>query len=144
MPDGLTGAGASLPGHPGPASAAPAAAAPSLARRDRRTVAGQAAAELSALLAIAQRDVTKLLRDRPLAATQLAAVFPVSQPAISRHLRVLREADLVHVSGDEADRRLRTYHLHSAPLREVDSWVSGLWQRRLDGFAEYVEEVVLV
>jgi ABC-2 type transport system permease protein len=75
MPDGLTGAGASLPGRPGPASAAPAATAPSLARHDRRTVAGQAAAELSALLAIAQRDVTKLLRDRPRLAVNLA--FPV-------------------------------------------------------------------
>jgi DNA-binding transcriptional ArsR family regulator len=88
-----------------------------------------------------RRRMLELLRDRPLAATQLAAAFPVSQPAISRHLRVLREADLVRVRGDDADRRLRTYHLNPAPLGEVGGWLSGFWQGRLDRFAEYVEEV---
>jgi DNA-binding transcriptional ArsR family regulator len=87
-----------------------------------------------------RRQMLELLRVRPLAATQLAAAFPISQPAISRHLRSLREADLVRVSGDDSDGRLRTYRLNPAPLDEVEGWLAGFWQGRLDAFAEYVDE----
>ena len=66
------------------------------------------------------------------AAGELANGFPVSRPAISRHLRVLREAGLVR-SRTEGKRRL--YALDPEPLRELDEWLEpyrNLWTQRLD------------
>ena len=65
-------------------------------------------------------------------AGDLAGRFPVSRPAISRHLRVLREAGLVH-ARTEGKRRL--YRLDPGPLRELDAWLEpyrDLWAPRLD------------
>ena len=62
----------------------------------------------------------------------LADEFAISRPAVSRHLRVLREAGLVHSRG-EGQRRL--YSVDLAPLDEVDAWLAswrGFWAQRLD------------
>jgi DNA-binding transcriptional ArsR family regulator len=90
---------------------------------------------VEALAAIAdptRRDLLALLARGEIAAGDLAAEFPVSRPAISRHLRVLREAGLVHV---RTDGRRRLYALDPAPLRELDDWLEpyrDLWAQRLD------------
>ena len=73
-----------------------------------------------------------LLAAGELAAGELAAGFPVSRPAISRHLRVLREAGLVR-ARTVGKRRL--YALDPQPLRELDDWLEpyrDLWAQRLD------------
>src|SRR3954470_21625682 len=75
-----------------------------------------------------------MLRDEPLSAGQIADRFPISRPAVSRHLRVLREAGLVR---DSADGRRRVYALVSAPLDELAGWLQRLTsppggQARLD------------
>lgn len=70
---------------------------------------------------------------------QIAARFPVSRPAISRHLRVLRKAALVH---ERRDGRNRIYTLNAAPLREVDEWLTGYrlhWAATLIALKEFVE-----
>ena len=72
-------------------------------------------------------------------ATRLAGEFSISQPAISRHLRYLREANLVTVGG-AGDGRVRTYQTNPQPLRDVHSWLTGFWQGQLDAFADYVAE----
>lgn len=62
----------------------------------------------------------------------IRAEFGISQPAVSQHLRVLRDSGFATVRPDGA-RRL--YAVESAPLREVDSWLAPfrrLWQQRLD------------
>ena len=62
----------------------------------------------------------------------LADRFPVSRPAISRHLRVLREAGLVRV---RTDGKRRLYVLDARPLRELDAWLEPYrdrWAQRLD------------
>ena len=72
-----------------------------------------------------------LLAGGELAAGELADRFPVSRPAISRHLRVLREAGLVRVRS-EGKRRLRP---RPGPLRELDAWLERYrdrWAQRLD------------
>jgi DNA-binding transcriptional ArsR family regulator len=87
---------------------------------------------LEALADPTRRRVLELLAEREHDAGELAAQFPVSRPAVSRHLRVLREAGLVRVRG-EAQRRI--YTLDAAPLAEVDAWLEryrGFWQNRLD------------
>jgi DNA-binding transcriptional ArsR family regulator len=87
---------------------------------------------LEALADPTRRRIVELLADGELEAGTIAAEFPVSRPAVSRHLRVLREAGLVRARG-EAQRRL--YSLDPAPLAEVDEWLARyrtFWTNRLD------------
>jgi DNA-binding transcriptional ArsR family regulator len=71
-------------------------------------------------------------------AARIGADFGLSQPAVSQHLRVLREHGFVTVRPD-AQRRL--YAIDPAPLREVDAWLDhfrGFWAQRLDALATEV------
>ena len=79
-----------------------------------------------------RRELVDLLARRELAVGELAGHFPVSRPAISRHLRVLREAGLVAV---RTDGKRRLYRLDPGPLRELDAWLDryrDLWAQRWD------------
>ena len=87
-----------------------------------------------------RRRMLDLLSARPMPATTLADEFAVSQPAVSRHLRALREAGLVSVSGDREDGRVRLYSVDPRPLHDVERWLRGFWQDQLDAFADYVQE----
>ena len=61
--------------------------------------------------------------------------FGISQPAVSQHLRTLRENGFAHVRSD-GQRRL--YSMDAAPLQQVDAWVSrfrGFWEHKLDALA---------
>ena len=87
---------------------------------------------LAALADPIRREMVELLAGGELAAGELAGRFPVSRPAISRHLRVLREAGLVRV---RTDGKRRLYTLDPRPLRELDAWLEAyreLWAQRLD------------
>ena len=87
---------------------------------------------LGALADPIRRELVGLLAGGEHSAGELASRFPVSRPAVSRHLRVLREAGLVRVRT-EGKRRL--YALDPGPLRELDSWLEhyrDLWAQRLD------------
>ena len=87
---------------------------------------------LAALADPIRRELLARLRQRELSAGDLAAGFAISRPAISRHLRVLREAGLVRARP--AGRR-RVYAVDPAPLRELDAWLEPygeLWAQRLD------------
>lgn len=68
-----------------------------------------------------RRRILDLLRGGELEAGEIARHFNTSRPGISRHLRVLREAKLVHV---RADAQRRMYSLDAAPLHEVEAWLS--------------------
>ena len=81
--------------------------------------------ELAVFRAIAdptRRRLLEALRDGPLSVNRLAASFPVSRPAISKHLRCLREAGLV---SEERQGRRRIYRLQAQALSEVRGWVEG-------------------
>ena len=70
----------------------------------------------------------------------LNAAFDLSQPTISHHLKVLREAGLVVV---RADGKQRLYALRPEPLAEVDQWLEpyrAFWSRRLDALERHLEE----
>jgi DNA-binding transcriptional ArsR family regulator len=87
---------------------------------------------LEALADPIRREIVELLAKGELEAGEIAAHFPVSRPAVSRHLRVLRENGLVS-SRSVAQRRL--YALEPAPLEELDAWLSryrAFWSNRLD------------
>lgn len=87
-----------------------------------------------------RRQVLDLLSRRERTAGELGSAFPeVSQPGISRHLRILREAGLVRVRQED---RHRIYSLRSEGLASVDAWISkyrGFWVRELDSLERYLE-----
>ena len=71
---------------------------------------------------------------------ELARPFAMSQPAISKHLRVLREAGLVSCRT-AAQRRI--YRVDPAPLRELDEWLARyrrLWTRHLDALERHLDD----
>jgi DNA-binding transcriptional ArsR family regulator len=88
-----------------------------------------------------RREILRMLRDEVATAGSLASAFSVSRPAVSRHLRVLREAGLVRhrVCGRE-----REYRSHLAPLAELECYLRELratpaeWQQRFDALATEV------
>lgn len=86
-----------------------------------------------------RRQILELLARREQAAGEIAEHFSISAPAISQHLKVLRDANLVTVRV-EAQRRI--YALNPAGLAEVDAWmaqVRGFWSARLDALAAQLE-----
>jgi DNA-binding transcriptional ArsR family regulator len=92
---------------------------------------------IQALADPTRREILRMVRDTPLSAGAIAGAFAVSRPAISRHLRVLREAGLVR---EKALGRERLYRLEPAPLARVEAFVAELrisreaeraaWERR--------------
>lgn len=93
----------------------------------------------SALADPTRRAVLDLLRSGSLPAGRIAQSFPVSRPAISRHLRLLRRAKLVR---ERREGRRRLYQLNPEPLRAVDSWLERyrmFWQMSLADLKAYVE-----
>jgi DNA-binding transcriptional ArsR family regulator len=79
-----------------------------------------------------RRQIMTMLRDRAMGAGAIAARFEISRPAVSRHLRVLRECGLV---VDEHRGRERLYRLDRAPLAPLETWLNQLrdpWPGRLD------------
>jgi DNA-binding transcriptional ArsR family regulator len=84
------------------------------------------------------RIVERLARS-DLSAGELAAGFDTSRPAVSRHLRVLREAGLV--SAEQRGQQ-RIYRLVPQPLEDLETWIAGVrrfWSQRLDALATEVE-----
>ena len=87
---------------------------------------------IEALADPTRRRIVELLADREHSAGELASNFSISRPAVSRHLRVMREHGLVRARED-AQRRL--YSLDPAPLAELDEWLGryrSFWTQRLD------------
>lgn len=85
-----------------------------------------------------RRAILGSLRPRPLPAGEIAARFPISRPAVSRHLRVLREAGLVTATTDG---RQRVYRLEPTPLAEIERWLGTFrdpWASRLDALTTEV------
>lgn len=85
-----------------------------------------------------RRQILELLRRGPMPVNQVWERFAISRPAISRHLRILREHGLVRV---ESRGRERWCHLELAPLAELEAWLAGFrspWEPRLDALATEV------
>ena len=86
-----------------------------------------------------RRDILDLLSRQDLAAGELAERFPVSRPAISRHLRILRQAGLVR---ETREAQSRIYSLEPQPLAEVAQWIARFrvsWGARLHDLKRHVE-----
>src|SRR5580693_3252772 len=87
-----------------------------------------------------RRAVLDLLRNGSQPAGQIAEAFPISRPAISKHLRQLRKAQLVVESRSG---RHRVYQLNAEPLKAVDSWLERyrmFWTQILNSLKLFVEQ----
>jgi DNA-binding transcriptional ArsR family regulator len=87
-----------------------------------------------------RRRILDLIRDGERPVNELVAKLDISQPGVSKHLRVLREAGLVEVRTD-AQRRL--YRVRPEPLAEIDAWLAPyrrLWANRLDDLERHLDE----
>ena len=104
-----------------------------------RSVTYSPEAAFHALADPTRRAVLDLLRQGVQPAGQIARAFPVSRPAISKHLRLLRRAHLVH---EKREGRHRLYQLNPEPLKAVDSWLEHyrvFWQANLNNLKAFVE-----
>lgn len=87
-----------------------------------------------------RREILDLLREGEQPVGDIVDQLRMSQPAVSKHLRVLRDAGLVEVRPD-AQRRL--YRVRVDPLKEIDEWLApyrALWTRSLDDLERHLEE----
>lgn len=88
-----------------------------------------------------RRRILDLLAEGERPVGELVEHVALSQPAVSKHLRTLREAGLVEVRG-EAQRRV--YRVRPQPLQAVDDWLSPyrrMWQNRLDDLERHLETI---
>lgn len=85
-----------------------------------------------------RRQLFEYLRQGPCSVTELISIVPISQPAVSQHLRVLREARLVKV---EKRGQQRIYHLNPVGLAELRQYVESLWDDVLRAFGEEAERM---
>lgn len=104
-----------------------------------RSVTNIRDAVFQALADPTRRAVLDLLRHGSRSAGGIARVFPISRPAISKHLRRLRGAELVH---EQRRGRHRLYTINPAPLKEVERWLTDyrvFWEGKLAGLKAFVE-----
>jgi DNA-binding transcriptional ArsR family regulator len=88
-----------------------------------------------------RNKIVRMLAARDMPAGDIAARFPVSRPAVSRHLAVLKRAKLVQV---KASAQRRVYSLNPVGLDEIDRWVAACratWDRRLDALGRHLDEM---
>jgi DNA-binding transcriptional ArsR family regulator len=92
---------------------------------------------LEALADPTRREVFERLRDGPSPVGRLAHGMPVSRPAVSQHLKVLKEAGLV---TEEQDGTRRIYRIDPAGLGQLRAWLDQFWESALDAFKAEVEK----
>jgi DNA-binding transcriptional ArsR family regulator len=98
------------------------------------------AAALEVLAEPSRRRILDLLRGGERSVGELVGDLDLTQPAVSKHLRVLRDAGLVNVRSD-AQRRL--YRIRPEPLVELDAWLEpyrALWNEHLDRLVRHLAE----
>lgn len=88
-----------------------------------------------------RRRIIELLANRgPLSASEISEEFSVSPSAISQHLKILRESDLILM---EKQAQKRIYAINAAAMQEMEDWtkrLTTLWERRFDALEKIIEE----
>ena len=86
-----------------------------------------------------RREILDLLRERPRPVGELVDLLGLSQPGVSKHLRILRDAKLVRV---RAEAQQRWYEVDPRPLGEIDAWLEpyrAAWADRLDALERHLD-----
>jgi DNA-binding transcriptional ArsR family regulator len=84
-----------------------------------------------------RRAIVLRLAERPLAVSELADLLPISRPAVSQHLKVLKDAGLV---AEEPVGTKRIYHLNEAGLSALRDQLDTFWSRALSGFQDIADQ----
>lgn len=89
-----------------------------------------------------RREIVKLVaRNGELTSTEISQNFRMSPPAISQHLKVLKEAEVLHMKK-EAQKRI--YSLNKSGINEMEDWlldIKNLWNKRLDNLGKYLLKI---
>jgi DNA-binding transcriptional ArsR family regulator len=93
-------------------------------------------AVLEALADPTRREVFERLRSGPLPVVEIARGLPVSRPAVSQHLRVLKDAGLV---SDRAEGNRRVYQVETPALAELRRYLEGFWDEVLEAYRHAAE-----
>lgn len=97
---------------------------------------------MQAFIALAdptRRRMVEMLADRELSSGQIGEAFEITAPAVSQHLKVLKEANIVRV---RVDGQRRIYTLETAGFAEIDQWLAGVrrfWNERLDELERQIQ-----
>lgn len=97
---------------------------------------------LFALADPTRRGAIELLRAGPLRAGELADALAMNKPAMTRHLRVLRESGLVQEETPTDDARVHLYRLERTPFEKLRAWIDEVeagWTLQLDSFKQHAE-----
>ena len=84
-----------------------------------------------------RRAIVECLAERPRAVGEIADELPISRPAVSQHLKVLKEAGLV---TDRAVGTRRVYRLNPAAMAALRDQLDTYWRRALDGFQDVIDQ----
>ncbi|MEY2398884.1 MAG: hypothetical protein QOJ00_2058 [Actinomycetota bacterium] len=88
-----------------------------------------------------RRQILDLLREAELAVSDLVGELSISQPAVSKHLKVLRDAGLVQV---RVDGQRRLYRVRPDPLQDLDEWLAPyrvMWSAALDDLERHLDSM---
>ena len=94
------------------------------------------AAAFAALAEPMRTAIVERLAERPMAVGELASLLPVSRPAVSQHLKILKAARLVR---DRAEGTRRIYAVDPAGLGQIRAWLDRFWDQSLAAFAAAAE-----
>ena len=87
-----------------------------------------------------RRKIIDFLRIRPRTVNEIVEFSKLSQPGVSKHLKILREAGLVTIIKESQN---RIYHLQGQPLKEIDNWLEPYrkyWSEKLDALEQFLNE----
>ncbi|MEL6556593.1 MAG: metalloregulator ArsR/SmtB family transcription factor [Bacteroidota bacterium] len=90
-----------------------------------------------------RREILLRLAENPANVNEIAAHFDMSRPAISRHIKILRESELISVESGEQDGRQINCYAQLEALKEVDDYMKKLesfWKSRLQGLGKYLDK----
>ena len=107
------------------------------------TAAARLDRTLAALADPHRRRVVELLRERPRRAGELSEAVGLAPPAMSRHLKTLRQSGLVEESHPEFDARIRVYQLRAEPMVDLIRWLEQterMWSAQLAAFKAHLEQ----
>ena len=93
---------------------------------------------LAALADPSRRAIFEIVAERPRSVTEIARTLPISQPAVSQHLKLLKEARLVR--AEPAGNRT-IYHIDPVGLGRMRSWLDQFWERALASFEAEANEM---
>lgn len=100
-------------------------------------MANRVATVLTALADPTRRSVFERVGQSPAAVAEIAATLPVSRPAVSQHLKVLKDAGLV---TDSANGTRRIYRIDPRGLGALRNWLDGFWGDRLAAFKQLADQ----